>query len=1000
MNKFFRHTLVLLLCLVSIVVAAQNQIVRVNIKDVPARQAFTQLKQTTGLNFVYAEKNVSKTKKVTLQYAQGEKLSTVLNTLCRQLQLNYNIKGKLIMLYPAATNRTHRLTLHIVGDDQEPMMMARCELQPLALYTVTDADGNVTIDKIPEGEWTLVVSYVGYNTIEKHISIKADMEERLVMKESSLALKEVVVTAQQKASGASTSSIIGRQAIDHLQATSLADVMQLIPGQMMGNTDLTSQSNLQLRTLVNNNTSAFGSSVIVDGVPMSNNGAVNQGSFSSTAFTGTDLRQIGADNIEQVEVIRGIPSAEYGDLTSGLVVVRSKAGVTPWQAKAKITPELQNYSLGKGLKFGRWGILNLNADYAKAWGDPRQKTRSFNRYNFSLGYDFDITKRWHTDTKVRFMQSIDWTGNDPDALDDGTYTRNSTTNWNFSHRGRITVNKPLMRTLTYTAGLSLSRTNNTNSSFVSNTTGLLPIITATETGYYNVPWMTTSYLATGRTESNPGNVFLKVNDAFSLDMGKTKQSFKVGVEYHYDWNNGRGYYNEDDTRPYRPNSDGRPRAFSDIPGLHQFNAYAEDNFSWEMGKETELKVNFGLRYTSLQPFSDVSTAALSPRLNAMLEITKWLSVRAGIGLNSKTPGLNYLYPDKKYSDRVAANYMPQDDAAAQLLVYNTYVYDVKKSTELKNATTTKIEAGIDAKLPWGGTVSLLAYQDKTPDGFGSATEYTTYFSNVFTPEQGLIITPGQATTIDYSNPARHDLMFITTGKIGNTNSTVNRGLEIDMNLGEVKPLNTSFFVSGAYQYTKTWTTDLNTTSVRNALLPVSYTSYGLTPFKVIYPSAQDYSMYKRFLNTMRIVTRIPQLKMVASFTAQAVWYNWNISYVADKNPIGWIDGNLQQHSITPDMMNGYIGMDGIYYQQKPEGQHAVLVGDLATTYTDSEPTKAPVTWNMSMRLTKELGKLGGLSVYVNNCMYYEPYMSSNLTSTLTQRNTGTFSFGAELFLNL
>lgn len=243
-------------------------------------------------------------------------------------------------------------------------------------------------------------------------------------------------------------------------------------------------------------------------------------------------------------------------------------------------------------------------------------------------------------------------------------------------------------------------------------------------------------------------------------------------------------------------------------------------------------------------------------------------------------------------------------------------------------------------------------------------------------------------------------MFITTGKIGNTNSTVNRGLEIDMNLGEVKPLNTSFFVSGAYQYTKTWTTDLNTTSVRNALLPVSYTSYGLTPFKVIYPSAQDYSMYKRFLNTMRIVTRIPQLKMVASFTAQAVWYNWNISYVADKNPIGWIDGNLQQHSITPDMMNGYIGMDGIYYQQKPEGQHAVLVGDLATTYTDSEPTKAPVTWNMSMRLTKELGKLGGLSVYVNNCMYYEPYMSSNLTSTLTQRNTGTFSFGAELFLNL
>ena len=159
-------------------------------------------------------------------------------------------------------------------------------------------------------------------------------------------------------------------------------------------------------------------------------------------------------------------------------------------------------------------------------------------------------------------------------------------------------------------------------------------------------------------------------------------------------------------------------------------------------------------------------------------------------------------------------------------------------------------------------------------------------------------------------------------------------------------------------------------------------------------------MYKRFLNTLRIVTHIPRLKMVASFTTQAIWYNWNHSYTADKNPIGWIDANLVSHDITSDMMNGYIGMDGIYYANKPEGQYSVLVSDLANKYTDNIPTKNPVTWNMSMRLTKELGKLGGLSVYVNNCLYYEPYLTNNITTTLTQRNVGTFSFGAELFLNL
>ena len=50
------------------------------------------------------------------------------------------------------------------------------------------------------------------------------------------------MTAKQNASGASTSSIIGRQAIDHLQASSLADIMQLIPGKEMGNVDMTQKS--------------------------------------------------------------------------------------------------------------------------------------------------------------------------------------------------------------------------------------------------------------------------------------------------------------------------------------------------------------------------------------------------------------------------------------------------------------------------------------------------------------------------------------------------------------------------------------------------------------------------------------------------------------------------------------------------------------------------------------------------------------------------------------
>ena len=904
------------------------------------------------------------------------------------------------MVAQKASKATYTVEVTITDTDtKESVIMATVQLRPTGAVTATNADGKATFHNVEAGQYTINVSYVGYEPVTTNVRVNKPMQLRIQLTPTTLALQEVSVTAKQKVSGASTSSVISRQAIDHLQAASLADMMQLIPGQLMGNTDLTSQSNLQLRTLVNNNTSAFGSSIVVDGMPVSNNGTLTQGQFSSTAFTGTDLRQIAADDIQEVEVIRGIPSAEYGDLTSGLVVVRSKIGVTPWQVKGKVTPELMNYSIGKGLRMNKAGVLNINGDYAQAWSDPRQKTRSYHRYSLNVGYGVDITRRWHTDTKLRFTLSKDWSGKDPDAIQDGNETKAKNMTFGLTHNGRLSLDKPLARTLSYTFGMTFTRNDNRNTSYVATSTGLLPILTARETGYYNTPWMTTSYQATGITESRPGNIYFKASDAFFLRLGKTMQSFKAGVEYHYDWNSGRGYYNEDETHPYRPNSDGRPRAFSDVPGLHQLAAYAEDNFSYNINEVNRLRVNLGLRLTSLQPFSHVATTALSPRLNVMFSVTPWLDLRGGIGLNSKTPGLNYLYPDRKYDDRVAANYMPQDDPDAQLLTYHTQVYNVERSKDLKNATTTKIEAGADIKLPGNRRLSLVCYRDKTPNGFGSATEYFTYESCVFDATQGLTVTPGSPTTIDYSNPARKDLVFMTTGKIGNTNTTVNRGFEFDFDLGDIKPLETTIQFSGAWSETKTWSTDLNSSSVRAALLPTTYSAYGLTPFKIIYPSGVDYSRYRRFVNTLRLITHIPQLRMVASFTAQAIWHNSTWSYTADKAPIGWIGTDLVEHDLTADMLNGYLTMDGQYHATQPTEANIALQ-DLLIHPTDNEPTKSPVTWNISARLTKELGKLGSLSFYVNNALFYEPFLEGNNTHTLSQRNTGTFSFGAELSFNL
>ncbi|MBR1547809.1 MAG: carboxypeptidase-like regulatory domain-containing protein [Prevotella sp.] len=910
----------------------------------------------------------------------------------------------LSMVAQKSSVATHSIDI-VVSEkgSREPVVMATCILQPIGLYAVTDLSGKARLQQVPEGDYTLQVSYVGLQPANQRVRVNKDLTMRIQMTETSLALSEVTVVARQNASGTSTSSIIGRQAIDHLQAASLADIMQLVPGAVMGNVDLTSTQNtrLQIRSASQdayNSTSAFGSPVIIDGVPMSNNGNMTQGNFSATAITGTDLRSISADDIDEVEVVRGIPSAEYGDLTSGMVVVHSKIGVTPWQVKGKVNPAMMNYSLGKGLRTDKYGVLNFNIDYAQAWGDPRKKTNSFDRYNLSVGYGIDISRRWHTDTKLRYSYSKDWSGQDPDAIQDGTEAKSTNKSMTLTHNGKIKVDRLLSRNVNYTIGLSLTQADSRNTAFAGG--GLTPIYTAMTTGYYALPFVTTSYKATGISESRPGNVYAKVNNSFYLRSGKTYQNFKMGIDYRYDWNSGRGYYNEDEQLPLRPNGSSRPRPFDDVPGLHQVAAYAEDNLSWQYWGKRSLRVQLGGRFTAMQPFdADVRTFAFSPRLNMSIELTSWLSLRGGIGLNSKTPGLNYLYPDKHYSDYAAASYMPQNDPAAQLFYGYTHVYDVEFSRNLKNVNTTKIEAGFDVKLPGSRKLSVIAYEDRTTNGFASLTEYLTYPVNYYNEQQGLIITPGQATTVDQANPAFTKTMWTTTGRIGNTDVNINRGVEFDFDLGKIQPIGTRIYLSGAWQETKSKSKALHYGNPTP--MPTTYSSYNTTPLKMVWPAEQELTRYQQFLTTLRLVTNIPQLRMVASLTGQVIWHHSTMSETDHTRPIGWITPDLRYHEITDDMLGGYITTEGQYVPTAAAVSEGYAAFEIAKQSSyNYNYNKNPITWNLSARLTKEFGKMAGLSFYANNVMFYEPFLTQSNSRTLTQRNTGTFSFGVELFFNL
>ena len=115
------------------------------------------------------------------------------------------------------------------------------------LHGVSDKRGQISFRNIRPGEYAYTASCVGYNEAQGRLVVKGDGKDTLqiVLWPLTLQLAEVTVTARQQAMGAR--SIIGQEAIRHLQPKSVADLLQLLPGALTVNPTLNTIAQASLR---------------------------------------------------------------------------------------------------------------------------------------------------------------------------------------------------------------------------------------------------------------------------------------------------------------------------------------------------------------------------------------------------------------------------------------------------------------------------------------------------------------------------------------------------------------------------------------------------------------------------------------------------------------------------------------------------------------------------------------------------------------------------------
>lgn len=877
---------------------------------------------------------------------------------------------------------TYTIKAVILDKTGEPLSGATMQLVQSGLWGISGKDGEVEIRNVPRLPVAYKVSMLGYKDVEGEICLDGKDNVRILMEEESLSMREVVVVAQAGQGGESTTSIIGRQALDHLQATSLKDILQLLPGGVsMKNPSLTSPGQFKVRTLASDDNATFGAAIIINGMPVSTNANMNTGlglSSISSGNSGADLRSIATDDIESVEVIRGVASAEYGDVSSGVMIVNKRIGVSDLNMKARIMPGIKQLHAGKGFDIKSAGSLNISADYARGTSDPRFLTDKYNRGLLSLAHRKTLLdKTWTLTTNLDLSYTGEWKGADPDEPEamKKFFSSRDAFSLRLSHNGMLKLDKALARTLKYDVALSLSSDRIFNDRLVP--VGAGAILDATKDGMYEGTPYPSSYETLSGTKSNPVMYWAKFSDLFYLNVGNMSNRFNVGTEWKIEGNRGIGQY--DKTPKFKAFAQDRIRRFCDIPYMNQISAYVEDNvvLTFSERRYPNITGQVGVRWTVVQPWRNERMMALSPRLNIAVNPERYLSLRLGYGISEKVPSLQDLYPSPDYYDFYN---MSVSDGQKSYYLYSTRVFD-NKPVSIKTMRGTKYELGFDVRLDNGMSFSVVGYHEKVSRGFGiDNSEWKTLVFDVWNAAD--VTFTGQKPIYDKQNPSRRDTVLYNLIRPGNPKSRRNRGIEFDFNFGKINATNTSFYLSGAWSETRSSSSNLG------YKLPVGEArNYG--PVYVVYPeSSYSFSENRRFSATLRVVQHIPVIRFIVSASAQCILYEYDHEVSSGTRPLGYIYGS-EYIKFTEDQLDdvefnfhGYMLKDQIF-----------------DTRISNVPVTWPAIWCLDMRVTKEIGDKAGFSFYANNVLFSQPWQSNSVSVSKVERNGGLFSYGLEIFLN-
>ena len=888
------------------------------------------------------------------------------------------------------------------AETQAPVIGAVVRIGSDYLWTTTDIDGAFSFVNVEKGGWTVEVSCLGYVSLTAELKVTGDVEGlKYQLYENSLALDEVVVTAQKAKDGLGTSHNLGRDALNHLQLSNTTDIAALLPGGKTVNPDLTAENAFSLREGGSKTgNAAFGTAVEVDGVRLGNNASFGE-------MGGTDTRSVAVENIESIEVITGVPSAEYGDLNSGMVRINTRKGRTPVNVTFSVNPRTYQASVSKGIDLQEDnGVLNLSAEWARAVKKLISPYQSYTRTGITLGYTNTFAK------VLRFEAGF--TGNiggmntkdDPDAFTgefqkerDNVFRGNTSLTWmlnrswvtNLKFDASVNFNDNLFRYHKY-------------ESYASNQ----PAVHAEQAGYFLAERLPLTYFSDQVTDSKELDFAASLKYNWHKRWDDVKSFLKAGVQWKANGNVGQGEYYED---PALAANGYRPRPYTEYPFMHNLSVYAEEHLTLPIAR-TKLEITAGLRMENVFIKNSLynNKTTFSPRFNARWQLTEGLAIRGGWGITEKLPSYYILYPKQEYRDIQTYGFSHGSQTS---YIYYTQPYTVVYNPELRWQRNSNSEFAIDAAFAdW--KISLVGFCNLTKGPYNFLDVYEPYSYDIlqkpadFTMPSDPQIIVDEQTGMLYIRGAQEeywtpmdvkvtDQTFAKSTMQNNGADVTRAGAELVVEFPEIRPVRTTFRFDAAYTYTKYLNEQIAAYYQKgwsHTYLPNrSYQYVGLYANGGSSSSVANGKVTHNLDANLTAITHIPQARLIITCRLEmsllrrsrniSQYNGADYAYTINESDNKATGGNIYDgNSYTAIRPVSYMDLDGNVHPftdaeaADPAFANLILVSPNAYIFAQ-DGYGAYMSANLS--ITKEIGDHVSLSFFANNFTNSRPYVKSMAT---------------------